>query len=93
MVVNYRMRIEVLIDGMVSVHAKHAVFAALAGVPGVARAEVDLGRAILHISGDAAPVTGQGAGSELEGAIRASVETAGFNLRGIVVLGRELPLL
>ena len=36
------------ISGMVAVHAKRAVFTALAGVPGVTSAEVELGRAVVE---------------------------------------------
>ena len=36
------------ISGMVAVHAKRAVFTALAGVPGVASADVELGRAVVE---------------------------------------------
>jgi len=34
-----RMRLELRIDGMVAVHARHAVFQALAAVPGILRAD------------------------------------------------------
>jgi copper chaperone CopZ len=36
------------ISGMVAVHSKRAVFTALSGVPGVASAEVELGRAVVE---------------------------------------------
>jgi len=36
------------ISGMLAVHAKRAVFTALAGVPGVRAAEVELGRAVVE---------------------------------------------
>lgn len=36
------------ISGMLAVHAKRAVFTALAGVPGVTSAEVELGRAVVE---------------------------------------------
>lgn len=35
------------ISGMLAVHAKRAVFTALAGVPGVVSAEVEMGRAVV----------------------------------------------
>jgi copper chaperone CopZ len=35
------------IAGMIAVHSKRAVFTALAGVPGVHSAEVELGRAVV----------------------------------------------
>ena len=37
----------VTISGMIAVHSKRAVFTALSGVPGVARADVELGRAVV----------------------------------------------
>jgi hypothetical protein len=36
------------LDGMLAVHATRLVFTALAGVPGIQRAEVELGRAVVH---------------------------------------------
>ena len=36
------------IAGMVAVHSKRAVYTALSGVPGVASAEVELGRAVVE---------------------------------------------
>lgn len=36
------------ISGMVAIHAKRAVFTALAGVPGVRSADVELGRAVVE---------------------------------------------
>jgi copper chaperone CopZ len=35
------------ISGMIAVHSKRAVFTALSGVPGVAEADVELGRAVV----------------------------------------------
>ena len=35
------------ISGMIAVHSKRAVFTALSGVPGVAHADVELGRAVV----------------------------------------------
>lgn len=35
------------ISGMIAVHSKRAVFAALAGVPGITSADVELGRAVI----------------------------------------------
>lgn len=35
------------ISGMIAVHSKRAVFTALSGVPGVAQADVELGRAVV----------------------------------------------
>ena len=36
------------ISGMIAVHSKRAVFTALSGVAGVARADVELGRAVVE---------------------------------------------
>ena len=44
-----------LISGMTSVHAVRAVFTALAGVEGVTRADVAIGRATVEHDGRATP--------------------------------------
>lgn len=77
-----RMRVELMIDGMVAVHAKYAVFQALAAVEGITRAEVELGRVELEM--DREPD---------EAAMRAAVEAVGFTLREIRRLPRTLPML
>lgn len=81
------MRLELTIDGMVAVHAKHAVFAALAGVLGVERAEVELGRAEL--------VAGRGDQdiAALEHELREAIAAAGFVLRAVKRLPPALPML
>jgi len=76
------MRFEVMIDGMLAVHARHAVFTALAAVDGITSAEVDLGRAELAHDGRAT-----------EAAIRSAIEAAGFSVRAVRALPRELPTL
>lgn len=76
------MRFEVLIDGMLAVHARHAVFMALTAVEGITHAEVELGRAELAHDGRAT-----------EAAIRAAVEAAGFTVRAMRALPRQLPTL
>ena len=43
------------ISDMVAVHAKRAVFTALAGVPGVTSADVELGRAVVEHDSRATP--------------------------------------
>jgi copper chaperone CopZ len=68
------------ISGMVAVHAKRAVFTALAGVPGVLSAEVDMGRAI--VEHDA---------STTSGALREAIALAGCEVTS-VKLERRLPL-
>lgn len=75
------MRYEVLIPGMVAIHARNAVFTALAAVPGVVRAEVELGRAVVAVE---APMP--------EGALRAAIAAAGFEVGSVRALPRELPL-
>ncbi len=67
---------------MVAVHARHAVFQALAAVPGILRADVELGRAELECA-DAVE----------EVALREAIEAAGFTLRECRVLPRMLPTL
>lgn len=81
------MRLELLISGMLSVHAKHAVFAALAGVEGVTRAEVELGRAELEV---ARPETELAA---LDAELRAIIEAVGFRVTDLRRLARQLPTL
>lgn len=77
-----RMRLELIIDGMVAVHAKYAVFQALAAVEGITRAEVEMGRVELEM--DREPD---------ESAMRAAVEAVGFEVREIRRLPRTLPML
>jgi copper chaperone CopZ len=76
------MRLEILIDGMLAVHARHAVFTALAGVEGILRAEVELGRAVVEHDGRVEVTTLQDA-----------VTAAGFAPRAIRELPRTLPTL
>ena len=74
------MRLEVTIDGMLAVHAKHAVFMALAAVEGITHAEVELGRAELTV------VDGTS-----DAAIRAAISDAGIVVTAIRILPRTLP--
>jgi len=75
------MRCELLIPGMVAIHARNAVYTALGGGAGVERAEVELGRAVVTHDG-----------SVLEDALRAAIEGVGFGVAEIRLLPRELPL-
>jgi hypothetical protein len=75
------MRLEVLIDGMMAVHARHAAFTALAAVPGIVRAEVEPGRAVLECPDGS------------EAAIREALAEVGLSVRAIRVLPRSLPVL
>ena len=76
------MRHELTIDGMLAVHARHAVFTALAGVEGIVRAEVELGRAVIEHDGRVTTAV-----------LRSALEEAGFPLRAIRELRRTLPTL
>jgi copper chaperone CopZ len=81
------MRLELMIAGMLAVHAKHAVFAALAGVDGVTRAEVELGRVDLDVSrGDAEFET-------MAAELRAAIEAVGYAVTEVRRLPRQLPTL
>lgn len=76
------MRFLVLIEGMLAVHARHAVYTALAAVEGLTRAEVELGRAEVEHDGRATAE-----------AIRAAIESAGFTVTEVRALPRSLPTL
>lgn len=80
------MRLEVTIEGMTAVHARHAVFTALAGVPGLTGAEVELGRAVVEA---ATPADEAG----LRTALAEVIAAAGFRVTGTRVLPRALPTL
>ena len=80
------MRLEVSIDGMTAVHARHAVFTALAGVPGLTGAEVELGRAVVEAGTTSDETT-------LRMALTEAVAAAGFAVTSVRVLPRSLPLL
>lgn len=80
------MRLEILIDGMLAVHARHAVFTALSGVEGIVRAEVELGRAVVEHDG------GLG-GDAVRTAVATAVAEAGFAVREVRELPRTLPTL
>jgi copper chaperone CopZ len=73
------MRLRVVIEGMLSVHAKRAVFTALAGVQGVHHAEVEVGSALV----DADAVVG-------ENVLRAVIEELGLRVTSIT---KELPVM
>lgn len=81
------MRLELSIDGMVAVHAKQGVFTALAGVPGVLRAEVELGRAVVDVADVLADLRA------LEAQLHAAVELVGYQVTEIRRSPRSLPLL
>ena len=81
------MRLELTLTGMLAVHAKHAVFAALAGVADVQRAEVELGRAELEIA------RGDGEFDAVAAELRAAIEPLGFQVLEVRRLARQLPTL
>jgi copper chaperone CopZ len=78
-------RLELQISGMLSVHAKHAVFSALSGVEGLSAVEIELGRVTLNAARQEADV------AALEVELRAAIEAAGFAVSGIKRLPRQLP--
>jgi copper chaperone CopZ len=65
---------------MSCVHCKRAVFTALSGVPGVVRADVALGRAEIDHDPSVTPE-----------AIKAAIETAGYEVSGLTQDRRTLP--
>ena len=73
------MRLRLTLEGMLAVHAKRAVFTALAGVPGVTSAEVDMGCATIDCDQQVTEAT-----------LRAALELVGVRLTALV---RELPTL
>ena len=73
------MRLRLTLEGMLAVHAKRAVFTALAGVPGVTNAEVDMGSATIDCEHQVSEAT-----------LRAALDTVGVRLTATV---RELPTL
>lgn len=69
------------IAGMLSVHAKRAVFTALSGVEGISRAEVELGRAVIDHDGRATAER-----------LREAVAQAGCEVVEVVEDRRRLPM-
>jgi copper chaperone CopZ len=72
----------VRIAGMTSVHAARALFTALAGVEGIARADVKVGEAIVEHDGRATPE-----------ALREVVESLGYTVVELREERRGLPVL
>ena len=68
------------IGGMLAVHAKRAVFTALAGVEGILAADVELGRAVVEHDGRATATL-----------LREAVEAAGLEVLEVVEERRRLP--
>jgi copper chaperone len=69
------------ISGMTCAHCVRAVFTALAGVPGIARADVSLGKAVIEHDGTVTPE-----------AIRDAVAIAGYVVEDTKIDRRSLPL-
>jgi copper chaperone len=69
------------IAGMSCVHCVRAVFTALGGVPGVSRADVSIGKAVVEHDGTAS-----------EKALREAVEIAGYEVTAVDENRRILPL-
>lgn len=70
------------ISGMTCAHCTRAVFTALAGVPGIAQADVKVGTAVIEHDGTV----------PLE-ALREAVEAAGYSVAGADENRRSLPQL
>ena len=71
----------VAISGMTCAHCVRAVFTSLAGVPGIERADVSIGRAVIEHDGT---VTAD--------AIRDAIGIAGYDVTGFDEDRRTLPL-
>ena len=74
----FRMVSVVKVSGMIAVHSRRAVFTALAGVPGVITAEVELGRVEIVHDDNVAPET-----------IAAAIESAGCAVTSVERVGRR----
>ena len=71
----------VSISGMTCSHCVRAVFTALAGVPGIDRADVSIGRAVIEHDSTVTPEQ-----------IRAAIAVAGYDVTDFKVDRRTLPL-
>lgn len=71
----------VTISGMSCAHCVRAVFTSLAGVEGIKRADVSIGRAVLEHDGSVTPQQ-----------IREAIATAGYEVEGFTEDRRSLPL-
>lgn len=75
------MRTTVSISGMTCAHCVRAVFTALAGVEGIDRADVSIGRAVIDHDGTAKPA-----------AIRDAIALAGYEVDDMNDDRRTLPI-
>ncbi|MBM3884489.1 MAG: hypothetical protein ACKOCV_02990 [Gemmatimonadota bacterium] len=80
------MRLALTIDGMLAVHARHAVMTALGGVPGIEAAEVELGAAEVTCAVGADPTT-------TAAALRTAIAAVGCTVTDVKILPRQLPTL
>ena len=69
------------ISGMTCAHCVRAVFTSLAGVPGIERADVSIGRAVIEHDGTATPHQ-----------LRDAIAVAGYTVDDTEVDRRSLPL-
>ena len=69
------------IEGMSCAHCVRAVFTALGGVPGVSRADVSIGRAVIEHDGSVSPE-----------ALREAISVAGYEVTGFTDDRRTLPV-
>ena len=69
------------ISGMTCAHCVRAVFTSLAGVEGIDRADVTIGKAVIKHNGTVAPED-----------IRAAIALAGYNVTDIKIDRPTLPL-
>ena len=75
------MRTTVSISGMTCAHCVRAVFTSLAGVPGIDRADVSIGTAIIEHDGSVTPEQ-----------IRDAIAVAGYEVKDFQIDRRTLPL-
>ena len=78
---NCRMVTTAKIDGMSCAHCVRAVFTALGGVPGVSRADVSIGQAVIEHDGTVTPE-----------AIREAISIAGYDVAEFREDRRTLPV-
>ena len=69
------------ISGMTCAHCVRAVFTSLAGVEGIERADVTIGRAVIEHDGTVTPEQ-----------IRDAIKLAGYEVKDIKIDGRTLPI-
>ncbi len=69
------------IEGMSCAHCVRAVFTALGGVPGVSRADVSIGRAVIEHDGSVSPE-----------ALREAISIAGYEVTEFTDDRRTLPV-